>query len=271
MNGMEQAARSLKRACGLTSGSPVVRFVRPAYDWWLKAACSDRIERVLTDEPPLWVRPAHRYVDERYEHEVRRRLKTLVRPGDTVLDIGAHIGLFSVVAARWVGPGGRVVAFEPSPETRAALVDHLELNRVRDRVDVRGEAIAAVSGAADFFSVAFSPESTLNPVHSRLGEASSLRVPVTTIDTFCEANLIGPRVIKIDVEGLELQALRGAARTIGRARPAVLVEMHPMNWHEVGESVSSADCLLRSLGCRIEAIGGQDPLRDLGHLLLTWT
>jgi FkbM family methyltransferase len=271
MNLVEQAARTLKQACGLTSRSPLVETVRPAYDWWLKTACGDRVERRFGAEPPVYLRAAHRYVDDAYEERVLRRLKPLVRAGDTVLDVGAHIGLFAIVLARWVGPAGRIVAFEPSPAARAALVDHLALNGVGDRVEVKSEAVSEAPGAAEFHMVAVSPESTLNPVHSRLGTAAdTIPVAVTSIDAYCRQSDAVPGLIKIDVEGLELRALRGARSTLGRCRPVVLVEMHPMNWPEIGESPASAETLLRSLGCRVEPIEGQDPLRTHGHVLLDW-
>src|SRR5215471_19195745 len=66
----------------------------------------------------------------------------LLEPGDVFVDGGAHVGLFTLVAARRVGPGGRVIAFEPSPANRQRLLDNVALNGFT-QVDVRPEALAA--------------------------------------------------------------------------------------------------------------------------------
>ncbi|NJK44255.1 MAG: FkbM family methyltransferase, partial [Pleurocapsa sp. SU_196_0] len=74
-----------------------------------------------------------------------------LRPGDVFLDIGAHIGLFTVVMARLVGPEGRVFSFEPTPSTRAVLERTVRLNQCDDRAEVRPEAVARTSGRSEFF------------------------------------------------------------------------------------------------------------------------
>src|SRR5438067_2438972 len=97
--------------------------------------------------PARWCR----YYEAAYEPETFRFLAAQCRPGSTVLDIGAHLGLFTVIMARRVGPGGRVLSFEPTPSTRAALSETVRLNGFRDRVQVRGEAVAGTVGQAAFY------------------------------------------------------------------------------------------------------------------------
>ena len=74
-----------------------------------------------------------------------------------------------------------------------------------------------------------SPENTLSNSHSRLPSALALDVTSTTIDDFCGRHQISPTLIKIDIEGFELHALRGGRETLARFRPKIVLELHPMN------------------------------------------
>ena len=94
-------------------------------------------------------------------------------------------------------------------------------------------------------------------------------MPVTTIDAFCLAHKLKPNFIKIDIEGYEWHALRGARDTLARCRPLVLVEVHPMNWAEIGESPSTGSRTLTELGYRAVPLEGQtDALTEYGHIVL---
>jgi FkbM family methyltransferase len=170
-----------------------------------------------------------------------------------------------------VRPGGRIYAFEPTPRTREALTDHLGLNEVADDVTVVPMAVGDRDGAAEFFTYHDSPENTLAAAHSRLPGARAVTVQLTTIDGFCEGRSIVPSLIKLDVEGFELHALRGARRTLMRHRPRVVIEVHPMNWPDAGVDRRTAEELLSELGCRAIPIDGQaDPLAELGHVILEY-
>jgi FkbM family methyltransferase len=185
-----------------------------------------------------------------------------------VLDVGAAFGEFAIVLARWCGPGGRVVAFEPTPVTNAALRDHLLLNGLSDRVDVVDAAVSDYVGPGTLHAAGRSGENTLNP--SYFGdEAEPLPVSVITIDAYCDAHQITPAVIKLDVEGLELHALRGARGTLGRSQAPVVVELHPASWRGIGESADSAEQLIRELGYRVVPLEGQSGrVAEGGHVLL---
>jgi hypothetical protein len=97
-------------------------------------------------------------------------------------------------------------------------------------------------------------------------------VPVTTVDAFCATRGLAPSLINIDIEGFELHALRGARETLGKHRPALVVEMHPHNWPEIGADRPQAAALLTALGCRAIPLDGQtDPLAEYGHVALEHT
>src|SRR5437867_11525186 len=119
MNALEKAVRTFKRGLRLRSSSPLVARMRPAYDSLLNFYYGQRgLVRVINDQELVRIRPAHRYAAENYEPAVFDYLKHQVQPGMVVFDVGAHVGLFTVLLARWVGPSGRVFAFEPAPVTQ---------------------------------------------------------------------------------------------------------------------------------------------------------
>ena len=151
-----------------------------------------------------------------HEVEVQRAIVELLRPGDTFWDVGAHIGFFSLIASRIVLPSGH--AFEPYGPSRARLQTNLDLNNVGN-VSVHSEAIAAKPGLAQFYSARETPMWTLV---REMGEGSSIEVSCTTIDE--QADVLGkPTLIKVDVEGAEVDVLRGASRLFASECPPSLI------------------------------------------------
>jgi FkbM family methyltransferase len=270
MNSLETTVQKIKQHLRLTSRSPIVQLVRPGYDLLLNGFYGRRgLVRVINNEEMIRVRPAHRWADEAYEPEVFAYLKRRVRPGSVVLEIGAHVGVFTVLLARWASPSGKVFAFEPTPQTRAALVDHLVLNGVANQVTIVPMAVSDANGTAVLYTQSNSPENTLSTSHHRIPCAKSVEIGVTTVDAFCQAERIVPTLIKIDIEGFEIHALRGARETLTRHRPHVVVELHPVNWPEIGVDADQFDQVLTGLRYRVLRLDGQaDPLAEYGHVVL---
>jgi FkbM family methyltransferase len=155
------------------------------------------------------------------EPEVQAALTRLLRPGDVFVDVGASIGFHSLLAARLVGPGGRVVAFEPSPSDAASLRENAALNAL-DWVVVVEQAAWRAAGKAYLDRPG---EATARVVDRPL--ASSLPTVTTTLDAYFDAQLAPPpSVVKIDVEGAEAAVLEGMTATLTTVRPAVIVESH---------------------------------------------
>lgn len=152
--------------------------------------------------------------------DVMRFLRGWARPGFVVIDIGANIGTYTVPLARLVGPNGRVVAFEPNRPTFACLRQNVRQNRLGNVTLVR-----AAAGPESGFAGLVVTEDNFGEVHlAPPGGAEAARVAVTTVDEQVASLGLG-RVdyIKIDVEGFELAALRGARRTLA-ANPKLLVQ-----------------------------------------------
>jgi FkbM family methyltransferase len=153
----------------------------------------------------------------RVELPVQRALAELLNPGVVCFDVGANVGFYSVLAARIVGPAGRVVAFEPHPENVEALERNIRANGLSNVIVVP----KAVSLTSDGALLSGADRAT-----ARLEEGGGLDVDTVALDEFVAANpTLAPSVVKIDVEGHELQVLAGARRTL-EARPAIVCEQH---------------------------------------------
>jgi FkbM family methyltransferase len=206
------------------------------------------------------VSPDYRHVT--WNPEEYEAFRAEVRPGDVILDVGANVGAYSVLFGRWAGEHGRVFAFEPEPRAFAGLTCHLELNGMAGYV--RAVCAAVTDGSVDCVRLATAPSSGLARVTAKDAEVpDAIEVAATSIDLFCEENGLSPRVIKIDVEGAELQALRGARRTIA-ARGASLVlfvEMHPAIWASSGLSADDLAGEIAAQGLVPERLDGA--ARDL--------
>jgi FkbM family methyltransferase len=183
--------------------------------------------------------------------------RAAVRPGDVILEAGANVGAYTILFALWAGPEGRVFAFEPDPSARDGLQRHVDINGMSDRVTVLPAAI--FDDTKEHVRLAVCESSGLSRVAGGMEpDARVLEVPATSLDRFCRDRQLTPSVIKIDVEGAELAALRGARTTIARAGPrlALFVEMHPQLWPALGVTAQSIrdECATQRL--RAEALDG---------------
>lgn len=162
------------------------------------------------------------------ESEELRFWRQLDLRGKVVYDIGAFQGLLTLHFARHAQC---VVAYEPSPETRGRLKENVTLNRLRN-VIVRPVGIADTYGDVELVAAPLIPgAATLNTeAFRRTSRHANLRiekVSVTTLDQDVAAcNLPAPDLLKIDIEGMEAAALRGAKHTITTHRPDLFLEMH---------------------------------------------
>jgi len=134
----------------------------------------------------------------------------LLRPGDTVLDVGAHVGLHALVAARAIGEAGSIYAFDPQPYNADRICRNAELNGLQNLT-----VVCAAAGERDgFLRVPF--QSLRDRSRLSLAQAgpndlvTSIEVPIRRLDTFMRENDVsGAKLVKIDVEGYELEVIRG--------------------------------------------------------------
>jgi FkbM family methyltransferase len=155
-----------------------------------------------------------------------RFLWRTLKPGNTFLDVGAFHGVYSIVAGKRVTPAGRVIAFEPSPRDRRRLQLHLRWNAIRP-AKVEPFAVGAESSETPFFQV-ISGDPTRNGLKPPASDDAVTKITVQTISLdqyISEKNIQRIDVMKLDVEGGELEVLRGAAKMFARFRPILICEV----------------------------------------------
>jgi FkbM family methyltransferase len=152
------------------------------------------------------------------ETEVEAAFFACLQLDATVYDIGANVGWFSLLAARSVGAGGRVIAFEPSIENAAVLQANARSNGFSNITAI--PAGVADRDGWDGFSAASSLQGHLDPSGSEL-------VPLIAVDSWLTTTgERPPEVVKIDVEGAEAAVLRGMTPTLRSSRPTLIIELH---------------------------------------------
>jgi FkbM family methyltransferase len=251
----------------------ITRALRPVYEWTLNVATAGRgIEQTLNGRERFRIDPSHRrHFPEVYDPTVCDYLRTRVKSGAQCLNVGAHVGVYTLCLARWTGRSGRVVAFEPNPITRRILSRHVALNGFGDRVEVRAEAVGGDEGRARFIVAGSEGTSRLGRPNPSRPEGAPVEVDVVTIDSFCSRRPLTPDWLVMDIEGYEVAALAGARETILARRGAlgVVVELHPDVWEISGSSRAAVEQLLSELRLRVVPLAGQSaPLDEHGIVAL---
>jgi FkbM family methyltransferase len=163
-----------------------------------------------------------------FERETVDLFSALLGPGMTVLDVGANIGQYTLIGAHRVGREGHVHAFEPTPRIAADLRANVALNLL-ENVTVNEVAIADAQGETLLFCTDPGSPGTntiMNPVEHACG---SVKVPTVTLDQYLvERGISSVDVMKLDIEGAELLALRGARDLLCADRaPVIVLEVNP--------------------------------------------
>ncbi len=179
----------------------------------------------------------------------------VVKPGDTVLDIGANWGVHTLCLALLVGSSGRVHAFEPHPVVIEELRWHVTRNRLR-QVTVHPHGLGDSDGAIPFVLGENSKTSHMAATGEETPANRLVEVPCRTLDGTVNTEAIQSiTLIKIDIEGGEGKVLRGAINTIERFRPHLIVELHsPEQDLEVAR-------LLTQWGYQLRRVEGPELLR----------
>lgn len=155
-----------------------------------------------------------------------------LRPGDLFVDVGANVGTYTVLASG--AAGARAVAFEPIPLTFSRLKRNLAVNELNALVDARREGVGAAAGRLLFSTDRDTNNHAITP--GEPGSESALEVPVTTLDDALTG--LAPTLLKIDVEGMEVDVLRGATAVLASpSLRAISMELTPFRGYDLGEVV----------------------------------
>ena len=231
-------------------------------------------------EDPFWFRLE--LLTKGHEIETARQLRKLIQPGMVILDVGAHVGYYTRLFAALTGAAGRVIAFEPHPRTHQVLQANL---RRLPNVTALQVAAAETDGAAELYDYlmmsasgslhydesiaalqqAQMSESDVAPRRQRGFEMQKYRVETAAIDRCLrEMNIKQVDLVKMDIEGAEMNALRGMKRTIARSpNLALMMEYNPQALQAFGHEPIHALREVRALGFgRMQAIAPDGSLRD---------
>jgi FkbM family methyltransferase len=195
-----------------------------------------------------------RYYPPIYETAKTAFLRDRSPPGATVLDLGAHIGLFSVHLARSVGPSGRVISFEPAPRTAAVLRRTVRCNGLAAVVSVRQVAVSGRRGMAELFETGDECANASSLVRTDRSR-DVVRVAATTLDALVDDEDLTVAVVKMDIEGAELEVLRGAPQLLAQQRPALTIEVHPLELRASRCDPRAVFDLLAEHGYRVSEAG----------------
>jgi FkbM family methyltransferase len=180
-----------------------------------------------------------------------------LRRGMTVIDVGAHVGYYTVLAARAVGWRGRVIAVEPHPVIAELLRANVARNRLARRVQVVEAAAWREPGRLTLEPGAEQNTADNRIVHSAAG-AGAIEVEAVALDGLADGLDVG--LIKVDAQGTDHVAIAGLEQTLRRARPVLFVEYWPHGIRAFGDDPAAVIDLYRSLGFQLTVPGVQAPV-----------
>jgi FkbM family methyltransferase len=203
---------------------------------------ASRIETGLEDGQALWTFMCLHEYDEPFQCSLE-----LLRPGTVAVDVGANIGVWSLLAAER-HPDVRIHAFEPVPAVAERLRRHVVLNGI-ETIVTNVAAVAAENGVAPFFAIR-TANTGASSLFRRRSEADEISVPVVTLDAYMErAGVVRIDVLKVDVEGAEILVFRGARNVLsGAAAPAVFFELDQRLCAAAGTTTTDVKRLLVEYG-----------------------
>jgi FkbM family methyltransferase len=194
-----------------------------------------------------------RYFPGNYEEDNFLFMKSCCGKGATILDIGAHIGLFSAVAAKVTGEQGRVYAFEPAPATLPVLEQTIRINGLGSRICAVNQAMGSQTGSITFYVSDDEADNSNSLVaYKEDRKLNGVQVQMNTIDHFAaDMRLDKIDFIKIDVEGAEYDTLRGGKEIFKNHRPCCILAIHPEPIEKKGDRLEDIYDLLVELNYEI--------------------
>jgi len=207
------------------------------------------------------------YYNGSHEPHVSSLFCSLLNNGMTVVDVGALIGYYTLLAAKRVGDNGRVLAFEPSPTAFSLLLKNIKINN-RNNIKAFKYAVSDKNGKKTF------DLSRLSFAHTK--SSDTIVVNTVFIDSFLHSlSIEDVDLVKIDVEGAELEVLRGMRKILSRGKVKIICEVHPDGLSSLGYSNEDVENILKEYSYKIYLISpdGLIPTDSIGdkyaHYLFT--
>jgi FkbM family methyltransferase len=191
------------------------------------------------------------YASGNNELPVQQALASCLGRGAVFYDIGANVGFFTVIAARLVGPHGSVYAFEPVPENAACIQLNVDLNRFRN-VTVVSKAVSSSPGQGQFWLTEYAGGGALTTAVVPPDATQLIDVDLVSIDDLVfQQKWRPPAVVKIDVEGAEIDVLQGMLCTLREIRPVVIYEIDDERLAGFQKKYHACESVLTELGYRV--------------------
>jgi FkbM family methyltransferase len=260
MNIFERLSLTIRHHPCLEKANWLWNRLRPLYHFVITVFASNGLQRTINGTDDIRVLSQFRQIGEVYEPQIWQHMMSQVRSGDTIVDVGAYIGLYTVALAKRVGVHGKVIAFEPDPESFLVLKSHVRLNKLQDRVELVPCTISLCDGEVDFFA-GKSSYSTI----SKQSDNSTVKVNSVRIDTYFGDAKID--ILKIDVEGFEeevIQSSMGLLTDKARSPRLIYIEVHPYVWSKTNTTSNSLIKYLEQCGYQIRGVDG-DKIEQITH------
>jgi FkbM family methyltransferase len=188
------------------------------------------------------------FLSGRYELPVQEALSEMLKPGDVFYDVGANFGFFSLLAGRLVGSDGVVYAFEPVRENAAMIERNARLNQMHN-ITVFEVALSDRTGRSELLLANYPGGAALKSAGPPPDFAGSLEVKTSTIDDFVGLRRgRPPDVVKIDVEGAELDVLHGMVNTLKETSGKLIIEVDDADRQRCEKKLNACRDFLGNLG-----------------------
>lgn len=201
------------------------------------------------------------YSGGKNEYPVQQVIARYLKQGDVFYDIGANVGFFSLIAARLVGASGQVYAFEPVPANASLIQKNAEINNLRN-ITVFQKAISDNNGKGDLIQTEHPGGAKLSVVDTPLNSPIKMIIPVEVISIdglLINRDILPPKLVKIDVEGAEIQVLKGMSTTIGKYKPLVIYEVDHKNKDEFMFRIEQIDAFINEFGYKLKILEDSYP------------
>jgi FkbM family methyltransferase len=192
-------------------------------------------------------------------------MRSLIRPGMVIAEVGANVGFYTVEMARSVGPHGRVLAFEPDPLTFRLLQKRVR-HRAVENVETYQLGLGDASGRASLYCSAYNrSDNRLTPSHTE-SHVEVCEIDVCRLDEFLSERNIHVDALKIDVQGNEDQVLRGAEATLRGGLRWIWIEFSPIHLRGSGTDPERFLQKLNGLGMDLFEVKQQGQLEPLTNV-----
>jgi len=246
-------AQTIRHLPGFRSLNPVWNLLRQPYLKFLVTLAGNNGIMVKVGEQSMRLHPIFATQNwETVEAKSYKAFANAIKLGDVIFDVGAHIGTYTIIALQKSGSQGKVISYEPHNFTRNYLVKHLQWNGVMGRTIIRDICCGKNVGTINFYCLPEQAEGMNGLVPVDGFERQT--VNVTTLDQEVQNLGLIPNLIKIDVEGGELEVLQGAELTLEKYKPQLHLSLHPAALSKLNQTPETVMEWLRQKGYKTEII-----------------